>query len=487
MKPRRAERRAAHFTGVLWLILTSAIPAVVFAQPFGGSLQPGAPPQAGSSVAAPAGMPTGAAQAAPAMPAAGSQQQQMIDLPTVLKLAGMNDLDLALVREAENEAKAANDAAMLRFFPWLNAGGGYNRVTGADQAFGGRVSSVNQQLYDRAISVNLPLDLGTALFEKLAARQLQHAAAYDTEAQRNDSLFTAASAYFDLVNAVASEDIAREAVRISQDYEQQLDRGYRAGLINRSELLRVTVQTDRNEVLLRQSQASARTASAALATRLRLDPTVYLEPRERIVAPATLVPIDTPVTALVKDALTFRPELKASASAVAAADQQRIAAKYGPLIPSLTAQAIYGQLRGGANGYLSDYMTSHDYTIGLNWRFGQGGLFDFSRTETANSQLRHQQLAAEKLHDDISQEVVFAYETAHAALDQMGLARRSVESAEESLKLSEQRKEFGVYAVLEVIQAQQDLTQARRDYAQALTQYAKAQYALARAIARIGE
>jgi len=77
--------------------------------------------------------------------------------------------------------------------------------------------------------VNLPLDLGSALFGKLVAKQLQAAAAFDTEAQKNDVLFAAASAYFDLVNAVAAQDIASEALRISQDYEQQLDRGYRAG------------------------------------------------------------------------------------------------------------------------------------------------------------------------------------------------------------------------------------------------------------------
>jgi outer membrane protein TolC len=132
-------------------------------------------------------------------------------------------------------------------------------------------------------------------------------------------------------------------------------------------------------------------------------------------------------------------------------------------------------------------MSSHQYIAGLSWRLGPGGLFDFSRTEAANSQLRHQQLLNSRLQDDISQQVVDAYEAARAALDQTALARRSVELADESLKLSEQRREFGVYAVLEVIQAQQDLTQARNDYARALTQYAKAQYGLARATARIGE
>jgi OMF family outer membrane factor len=242
-----------------------------------------------------------------------------------------------------------------------------------------------------------------------------------------------------------------------------------------------------SEVLLRQAQALVLEASATLATRLRLDPTVVLTPAERIVAPPTLVPVDMRIQDLVKDALAFRPELKASAASVAAADEQRRGAKYGPLFPNLTGQATFGQLRGGPDGNLSDYMSSHPYQVGLNWRLGPGGLFDFSRTEAANSQLRRQQLTSAKLHDDIEEEVVTAYQAARAGLDQMGLARRNVEIAQESLALSEQRKELGVYAVIEVIQAQQDLTQARRDYAQALTQYAKAQYGLAHATARIGE
>ncbi|HEY6921891.1 MAG TPA: TolC family protein [Steroidobacteraceae bacterium] len=111
--------------------------------------------------------------------------------------------------------------------------------------------------------MNLPLDLGGALFGKLTARRLQTAAAFDTEAQRNDTLFAAAGRYFDLVDAVSAEDIAREALRISQDYEQKLDRGYRAGIINRSELLRVSVQTQRDQVVLRQAQESVRVASVA--------------------------------------------------------------------------------------------------------------------------------------------------------------------------------------------------------------------------------
>jgi outer membrane protein TolC len=425
--------------------------------------------------------------ALPALVRAQSAEPQTIDLPAALRLAGIDNLDLALVREAQQRAKAANDAATLRFFPWLELGASYDKHTGAEQVSPpGDVQDFDTVLYEPAASLNAQLDLGDAIFQKLAARQQSVAAGYNVEAQRNDTVLAAAGAYFDLVDAAAAEDIARDALRIAQDYEQQLDRAFAIGLTNRSEVLRESVQTQREQVLLREAQNTLRAAGTALATLLHLDALVQLQPAERMVTPPTLVPLDTPESTLADTALSTRPELKGSAAAIQAAQVQQRGARYGPLIPSLGAQAIYGLQRGGPGNYFGFTQSSRDYVIGLNWRLGPGGLLDFSRTEAADSQLRTQRLGDAKLRDAISAQVIDAYEGARTRWDQIGLARRSVELAEQSLRLSQQRREFGVYAVLEVIQAQQDLTQARRDYASALTQYAKAQYALAHATARIG-
>jgi outer membrane protein TolC len=412
---------------------------------------------------------------------------QPIDLTTALRLAGANNLDLALTREAERQAKAVNDAATFSFFPWLQIGEVYARRTGNDQQTTGVMVDVDKQLYRRGASVGFAVNLGDALFTKLAARRLQSAAAHNTEAQRNDALLAAASAYFDLVNSVAEIDIARDAVRVSHDYQDQLERAVAIGLTNRSEALRVAVRTQEDEVALRAAEAQQLRFSTALAVVLRLDPAVALMPNERLVTPLTLVPLDTPVDRLILRALQLRPEVQASTAAIAAAEQQRTAAKYAPLIPSISAAATYAQTRGGANGTLDPYLPTHDYVVGLNWRLGPGGLFDFSRTEAADSVLAHQRIGDEKLRQSISQQVVNALSAAQAARDQMLLARRGVELAQQSLKLSMQRKEFGVYAVLEVIQAQQDLTRSRSNYATALAQFAKAEYALARATASIGD
>jgi outer membrane protein TolC len=66
--------------------------------------------------------------------------------------------------------------------------------------------------------------------------------------------------------------------------------------------------------------------------------------------------------------------------------------------------------------------------------------------------------------------------------DQVDTARRAIQASEETLRLTEGRKQFAIGAVLETIQAEQELTRARLDYLNALAEYDKAQYALHKAI-----
>jgi len=60
-------------------------------------------------------------------------------------------------------------------------------------------------------------------------------------------------------------------------------------------------------------------------------------------------------------------------------------------------------------------------------------------------------------------------------------AKERLAAAQETLRLSQERKEFGIAAVLEQILAEQDLTRARNDYVTAVADFDKAQYALLRA------
>ena len=140
---------------------------------------------------------------------------------------------------------------------------------------------------------------------------------------------------------------------------------------------------------------------------------------------------------------------------------------------------------GGKNSDAGNFGEQEDYFIGLGWRIGPGGLFDFSRKRAAESRLQGTRLTEQKLRDEISRQVVEAFARLQSSADQIDTAKRALTAAEEALNLVQTRKKFAVGVVLETIQAEQDLTRARQDYLKAVTEFNKAQYAVNKAIGKL--
>ncbi len=406
-----------------------------------------------------------------------------IDLPTVLQLAGAQNLDIKIAREKLTEAKANHESAREQFFPWLSPGAGYRQHNGMAQSVpSGVVSDGHFQSYTAGAALAAQVDIGGALYNTLAAHQLVRAADHALDAQLQDTILAAAQGYFDLVKAQAAVGVAREAVRISQDYQDQLHRAVGIGIAYKGDELRVQVETQRNELTLRQTQEQQRVAAARLSQILRLDLTVELIGREADLAPLSLVETNATLDALVGQALGNRPELKQSRALIGAARESKDGAVYGPMIPTLGAQAFAGGFGGNTAGAPSSFGGSEDYYAGLSWRVGPGGLFDFGRIHAAESRLRSSRLLEERLKDEVARQVVEAQTRLESQADQLATAKKSLVTAGENLRLSRERKKFEVANVLENILAEQELTRTRNDYFTAVAEFNKAQYALNKAI-----
>jgi len=234
--------------------------------------------------------------------------------------------------------------------------------------------------------------------------------------------------------------------------------------------------------VLRQALEQQRVAGARLAVVLHLDPRVELAPQETDLLPLTLVETNAPLDSLVAQALGSRPELKQSQTLVSAAREARNGAVYGPLIPSLGAQAFAGGLGGGKNESTGNFGESEDYFVGLGWKIGPGGLFDSGRIHASKARLETARLNGAKVQDEITRQVVASHTRVQSLFDQLATAKQSLATASETLRLTRERKQFGVGAVLEDIQAQQELAKARSDYLSAVAEFNKAQYELTRAI-----
>ncbi|MSU34903.1 MAG: TolC family protein [Pedosphaera sp.] len=412
--------------------------------------------------------------------AQGTNEAQRIDLVTVLRLAGTQNIEVQIARERLAEAQADHGSAIAQLFPWVAPGIGYRRHDGNLQDVAGNITEVHKQSYAPGGLVGAQLDLGEAIYKQLATKQEATAASHGLEAQRQESAAGAALAYFDLLASKSVVEITSESVRLAADYEGQVQRAVEAGIAFKGEQLRVRVQRERNQLAWQRALADARIVSAKLAQTLRLNSTVELLPSGSDLVPMPL--IRTNLMRLIAQALAGRSELKQSGASTAAARELRRGATYGPLVPTVGALVFWGGLGGGRGNDWGSLDGQEDYSVSLSWRLGAGGLLDLNRQRAAQARLNRAQLSNEKLRDEITRQVVEAVTQAESLAEQLAISQGTVTTAEQGYRLAQQRKEFGVGIVLEALQAEQELTRARLDYARSIAEFNKAQYALLRAV-----
>src|ERR1051325_10617799 len=124
-----------------------------------------------------------------------------IDLPTALRLAGAQNLDIQIARQRLAEAKANHETVLWQFFPWVAPGVSYRRHDNLIQDVAGNILDVHKEAYTVGPSITGQLDLGDALYRNLASRQLVKAADYALETQRQATVLSAAAGDFDLAQA----------------------------------------------------------------------------------------------------------------------------------------------------------------------------------------------------------------------------------------------------------------------------------------------
>ncbi|HEV2046399.1 MAG TPA: TolC family protein [Chthoniobacterales bacterium] len=408
-----------------------------------------------------------------------------IDLPSALRLAGAQNLDVRLAREKLAEARAKQESAIERFFPWAAPGVTYRRHDNLIQNTEGLIEEVHKQSYAPGGTVAAQTDVGDAIFKSLEAHQLTKAARHGLDAQQQETTLEAARGYFELAATHEAVGVAREALRASTDYAAEIDRAVNAGIAFKGDALRVKVQRQRDAIALRQAEENARLASAKLVQILHLDPTVELMPRDASVVPLSIISTKQPLGDLVSQALATRPETRQSTAFLSAARYAKNGAIYGPLIPTVGGQAFFGGLDGGMDRQTGHFGESEDYVASVSWRVGPGGLFDFGNIHAQQARLRGAAFAAQKVIDQVANEVITSRTRVQSLADQIATAKQSLSDAEEALRLGRQRKEFGVGVVLETIQAQQELSRVRNDYLNIVTDYNKTQYTLLRVLGRL--
>ena len=297
--------------------------------------------------------------------------------------------------------------------------------------------------------------------------------------RQRETTFRAVAAYFELVRQRAAVVTAEEALRVAQTHATQIEATTAAGLTFAGDAARVRSARDRAALTFSRAQSEQRVAAARLAEALRLDPAIELTPPDADLAP-TSAPALGELGPLIAKAVASRPEIDEAAARHEAARLAQRSVERGAWLPTIGAQVGVGGLGGGPRGSTvgRDFDTSVDTAFGLSWRIGPGGLFDGNRQRETSSRPRQSELERERIELSIRRQVVEQHTRLQSLGRQLELARTSLAAADETARLSRQRRETGTALVLEDLQADEELARARREYLQTVADYNLAQYAL---------
>ncbi len=344
------------------------------------------------------------------------------------------------------------------------------------------LSSTVVDNYSLRATVQQPLFTGFRLdASKDAADYTVEATGQDYARDRSDLIYDVRNAYWSYYKArefskVIDENVGQMKAHL-RDVGLQMDQG----MATKNDVLKVQVQLSDAE--LRQIDAGnavrlsmiglSSTIGIPLSTEISLLTEIEFQPKSY-----------PDLSSLINKALENRPELKAMAFRVKAGEAGVAAARSGwfPQI-YLTGNYYYARPNSRIFPTLDAFKDTWDVgvSVGLDiWNWGM----TVHQTDQAEAQLAQAKDGAGQLQDAITLELTQTYQNLTQAKERISVARKTVEQAEESYRITDERFKEGLALNTDLLDAEFVLLQARLNRTQALVDYALAEARLEKAVGK---
>jgi outer membrane protein TolC len=417
-----------------------------------------------------------------------------IDLPTSLRLADQVNPTINRARSVVLEALAEQLTARTLLVPSLNAGLNYHGHNGVLQRSSGKILNLSEQsLYVgagaftvAAETVKIPgvqilAPLTDAYFEPLVARQRVIASRFNVKATENDILGQVAVLHLELMRHYSLLEAHRlsevQAYQIVHAVEQYAITGQ--GRQSDYDRARAEWRYRRADVI--DAEQGIGIASARLAQRLNLDPSVRLQPAGGPLVPLNLVSLDCAPEELIMVAIRQRPDLAARTAEIGLTEA-RVSEEIGrPLLPTLWLGFSGGMFGGGSNlvpPLVGKFAGRTDFDVRLYWTFLNMGMGNLALIKQRQAERNEAIALRARTLNRNRDEIMEARADAMAALNQIGIARQELKSAHEGFHEDLERSYQNLGRPIEVINSLNLLAGARAHLIDAIVRYDQAQFRL---------
>ncbi len=404
-----------------------------------------------------------------------------LTLEAAVEEALANNTRILEAVERQRAAIQGERSAAADFFPKFSASYSYFRLGDAPYGQFGplRVTVGHRDRFRWDVTVVQPLFTGFALTTRRKIAELGVAISeIEREQARLDVARDAKVAYYRVLLALKTVEVAREEVRVLASHLEDARHYYDQGIIALNDVLKSEValaQAEQNEVA---AGRDLEVAVAALNTVLRRPVTAETEVEDVL----RFQPEPYRLETLLDRAVAERPELKILEAAVKQAEEGvRLAAS--SFYPEVYLVGSYEQFGKDPLAETNDFQNHDTAAVGVEarWTF-----FEFGKTRADVAQRAHEKAALEervkRIEDSIRLEVKAAHADLSVAETNIRTAEKALEQARENLRITKLQYRQQIVTSTEVLDAAAFLTGARNNYHGALYGYYTALAELQRAV-----
>jgi len=421
-------------------------------------------------------------------------QELIIDLDNAFRIANVDNPRIGLAEELVRAHLAEQMLAKALLFPTLNVGTTLSIHRGNLLAASGTVRDVDREsLYFGAGAdvrgagtvavpgVHVVSHLGDAVFAPRVAQQKVQRSRFDASAMQNSVLLDVARAYLGLVSAEArllalrqSETELAELAKLTTDFAAKGAGREADAMRSQGELalLRTAIYRVEEEAIARATE---------LARLLSADSTVRLRPEPGMPPFVQLIDDHTGLESLLESALANRPEIAARSTDVALNETRLRQERIRPFLPTISVGFSAGEFGGGSNqvGYrMGQFNTRTDLDVVAVWSMQNFGMGNRAIQNGVRAQVDIAEAQRTQAIDRVRREVIEAFARARTSRNQIDIAKRRVEAAQQAYRQDFLRTKDQLGRLIEVLSSFNLLVAARQELVHAMVGYSQSQFEL---------
>jgi len=391
-----------------------------------------------------------------------------------------------LIEQAKENVKVASGqkwGSAGQFLPRLSLDSAYSHnsvsaLGSLGSSFGKsiRPSLVSQDVYIHSFSASQTLfswgmkpvfSAGTAGVRRAKAQYRKAA---------NDLNYNVQKAWFAALFTKQSLEIAQTAESVARDNYETSQQLYKEGKVSHFDVSRAKVSWVNARTNVIAAENAERLSQEALRTVLGLPIGELFKPEGQF--PEDIANVD--VNERLNYALSHRPELEEINHLTKQTAEGVELARAG-LLPALGVNYKYSWEGANLTAVKDDYYRSWTAGAFLSIPIFDGGS-SWGRLSAAKAGLKSLRAADRAAKDGVALEVRQAFLSLNDAAERLPAQKENVETAQENLRIAQERYALGLLSQLELKDAELSLTQAQTQYAKALFDYNVARAALDRAV-----